>query len=223
MRRQPRTNEQRTRESRERVLEAALRLFSRQGFRSTTLREIADEAGVSTGNVYHHFSDKEEMFDTLLDDYWKILAKPDYPFNAALAAGAFPDDLEALGQAARESVRLYRPYVALIYVDVVEFEGLHIRKFYSEMPGRFARFLKKHGREEEIKRRLRPGISPVSAVMLATRIYLNYFAVEILFGVPNHFGKSSTAVVHEIAEMLRNGILRTGEVAAAPRPRAVSR
>lgn len=223
MRRRVRTNEQRTRESRRAVLDAALRLFSKQGFRSTTMREIADEAGVSTGAVYHHFSDKEQVFDQLLDEYWTVLERPDYPFNVALAAGAFPDDLEALGRSARESVRLYRPYVALIYVDVVEFEGLHIRKFYSEMPGRFAKFLKKHGREEEIQRRLRPGVSPVSAVMLVTRIYLNYFAVEILFGVPNHFGKTTTAVVHEIAEMLRNGILRRDEALDAPRPRAVSR
>jgi hypothetical protein len=38
---------------------------------------------------------------------------------------------------------------------------------------------------------------------------LNYFAVELVFGVPDHFGKSSDEVVHEIAEILRHGMLKT--------------
>ena len=38
---------------------------------------------------------------------------------------------------------------------------------------------------------LRAGISPGSAVMLATRIFYNYFSVEILFGVKDHFGKGT--------------------------------
>jgi len=46
--------------------------------------------------------------------------------------------------------------------------------------------------------------------MFATRFFLNYFAVEILFGVPNHFGKDSEAVILETAEILRHGMLRSG-------------
>jgi hypothetical protein len=57
-------------------------------------------------------------------------------------------------------------------------------------------------------RRLRPGISPTSAVMLASRLFINFFAVEILFGVPNHFGKGTEAVIAEIATVLRHGMLR---------------
>ena len=74
------------------ILEAALQLFSKQGYRGTSIREIAEEAGVSTGNVYHHFPDKEALFRTLLDQYWAAIDTPDFPFNKALAAGAFPDD-----------------------------------------------------------------------------------------------------------------------------------
>jgi hypothetical protein len=48
----------------------------------------------------------------------------DYPGRLA-----FPADLEALARAARDAVEQYRPYVALIYVDVVEFEGQHIRRY----------------------------------------------------------------------------------------------
>ena len=45
-------------------------------------------ARVSTGSVYHQFPDKETIFRTLLDQYWKAIEQPDFPFNRALAEGA---------------------------------------------------------------------------------------------------------------------------------------
>lgn len=203
------TQEERSQRSRGLVLDAALELFSHQGYRATSMRDIAAKAGVSTGAVYHHFRDKETIFLELLDVYWRAIADPDFPINHALRTGSFPENLEAIGLAARESVRQYRPYVALIYVDVVEFEGSHIRKFYSEMADRFERFVADHRGEIRLEGKLRPEIVPSSAVMLAFRTFLNYFAVELVFGVPNHFGKSSDEVVHEIAEILRHGMLRS--------------
>ena len=194
--------------SRERILEAALQLFSSQGYRATSVRDIAAGAGVSTGNVYHHFPDKETIYLTLLDEYWEAIDDPDLPFNRALATGTFPDNLEEVGHASRELVRVYRRHVALIYVDVVEFEGSHIRKFYAEMAERYAKFMATHDGAKALAARRRPGISPASAAMFATRFYINYFAVEILFGVPNHFGKDSETVVRETAEILRHGMLR---------------
>jgi AcrR family transcriptional regulator len=202
---------ERSERSRAQILDAALRLFSSRGYRGTSIRDIADAAGVSTGNLYHQFTDKETIFRTLLDQYWDAIASPDFPFNRALAAGAFPDDLEALGRAARESVALYRPYVALIYVDVVEFEGSHIRKFYSDMARRFEEFLARHPGRAALERRLRPGVSLVSAVMLVSRLFFYYFGTEIVFGVPNHFGKPSEAILREIADILRHGMLRPAE------------
>jgi AcrR family transcriptional regulator len=212
--------------SREAILEAALGLFSSRGYRGTSIREIAAAARVSTGNVYHHFPDKETIFETLLKRYWAAIESPDYPFNRALASGRFPDDLEELAAAAEESVRRYRPYVALIYVDVVELSGSHIRKFYSGMADRFDAFIKSRVGEEKLAARLRPGVTPLSAVMLASRVYLHYFAVEVLFGVANQLGKETPAAVREIAGILRHGILRAEvpeETAGAPVPLRASR
>jgi AcrR family transcriptional regulator len=192
------------------ILQAALRLFSKQGYRGTSIREIAAEAGLSTGNVYHHFPDKEALFTTLLGQYWEAIASPDFPFNRALAAGAFPDDLEALARATEESVRAYRPYVALIYVDVVEMEGTHIRNFYAGMSQRFATFLNQRYPGDALKDRLAPGFHPNTALMLASRIFLHYFAVEILFGVPRQFGLGTPTAIAEISEILRSGLFRQG-------------
>ncbi len=202
--------------SRQAILEAALELFSSQGYRGTSIREIAERAGISTGNVYHHFADKETIFQTVLGQYWKAIESPDFPFNRALASGTFPDNLEEIAAAAHESVHLWRRHVALIYVDVVELSGNHIRKFYSEMAARFERFIVAHG--DAVSGEIRPGVPITTAVMLASRVFLHYSAVEILFGVPKQFGKDSDVVMREIAEILRHGMLREHGVPASGTP-----
>ena len=198
--------EEKSERSRRQVLDSALELFSHQGYRATSVREIAEAAGVSTGNVYHHFPDKEALFNTLLDEFWKISETPRYPFTRALRAGRFPENIELLGAAARDSVREFRPYMALFFVDVLEFDGTHIRRFYSQAPARFAELLEKSG-GEELAKRLRPGVSPVSALLITWRLFFNYFTIELLFKVPEPFGKETGTVIGEIADIIRNGIL----------------
>ena len=197
--------------TRAQILSAALRLFSKQGYRGTSMRDIAEAARVSTGNVYHQFPDKETILRTLLDRYWEEVRSPEYPFNRALFSGAFPDDMVALARAAQETIKKFRPYIALIYVDVVEFEGSHIRRFYEEMASRFQAFL---DARPDLTAKLRPGVSPLSAVMIASRFLLYYYSVEILFNVPNHFGKSNDAVVNDIADIFQLGMLSA--VSGAP-------
>lgn len=198
--------EERSERSRSQILEAALALFSQQGYRATSIREIAERANVSTGNVYHHFRDKDAIFQALLEQYWSAIEDPELPFNRALASGRFPDNLETIGEAARDMVVRFRRHVVLIYVDVVEFEGRHIRKFYTDMAGRFDRFAEQHPGLGAPGGGLREGVGLGLGLMLATRIFMNYFAVEVLFGVPNHFGKDTKAMVAVIADVLRHGL-----------------
>src|SRR5687767_7509629 len=184
--------EEKSERSRRAVLDAALHLFSHQGYRATTVRDIADRARVSTGNLYHHFPDKEALFLALINEYLAVTDTQRFPFMRAMHnTGRFPDNIEELGFAARASVRQFRDYLALIYVDVIEFGGTHIQQFYADMAVRFTRFFEEQGTVDEIRARLRPNVSPTAALLLTARLYFNYFSLEILFGVPEPFGKKS--------------------------------
>ena len=48
-------------QTRQAIAEAALRLFREHGYEATTMRAIAKEAGVATGNAYYYFGSKEEL------------------------------------------------------------------------------------------------------------------------------------------------------------------
>jgi TetR/AcrR family transcriptional regulator, cholesterol catabolism regulator len=74
----PATNDRRTE-----LLDIAARLFAERGLRATTVRDIADAAGILSGSLYHHFDSKESMvdeilrgfLDTLFDRYRQIVAQ----------------------------------------------------------------------------------------------------------------------------------------------------
>ena len=55
------------------ILDAAVRVFARQGFHTCRVADIADDAGVAYGLVYHYFSSKEEILDTLFLERWDAM------------------------------------------------------------------------------------------------------------------------------------------------------
>lgn len=60
-------------DKRRQILDAAIRVFARQGFHSTRVADIADEAGVAYGLVYHYFKSKDEVLNELFSERWSLL------------------------------------------------------------------------------------------------------------------------------------------------------
>ncbi|MGW4638823.1 TetR/AcrR family transcriptional regulator [Sphaerisporangium sp. NPDC004334] len=60
-------------ERREHLVKLAAELFARKGFQATTVRQIADEAGILSGSLYHHFDSKESIVDEVLSTFLKDL------------------------------------------------------------------------------------------------------------------------------------------------------
>jgi TetR/AcrR family fatty acid metabolism transcriptional regulator len=60
-------------EKRRLILDAAVRVFARQGFHACRVSDIADEAGVAYGLVYHYFASKDEILDTLFLERWQVM------------------------------------------------------------------------------------------------------------------------------------------------------
>src|SRR5205823_2982510 len=57
-------------EKRRLILEAAVRVFARKGYHTCRVGDIAEEAGVAYGLVYHYFSSKEEILETIFRETW---------------------------------------------------------------------------------------------------------------------------------------------------------
>lgn len=61
--------------TRERILDAALNIFSSKGYYDTKLDEVADESGTSKGSIYFHFPNKERLFLSLVDQFADLLER----------------------------------------------------------------------------------------------------------------------------------------------------
>jgi AcrR family transcriptional regulator len=54
---------------RDELLDLAAKMFAERGLRATTVRDIADSAGILSGSLYHHFKSKEQMVEEVLRDF----------------------------------------------------------------------------------------------------------------------------------------------------------
>ena len=60
-------------EKRRQILDAAVRVFARSGFHTSRVGDIAEEAGVAHGLLYHYFSSKDEVLETIFREQWSVL------------------------------------------------------------------------------------------------------------------------------------------------------
>lgn len=60
-------------EKRRQILDAAVRVFARKGFHTSRVGDIAEEAGVAHGLLYHYFASKDEVLETVFRENWAVL------------------------------------------------------------------------------------------------------------------------------------------------------
>ena len=105
------------------IEEAAIQLFLEQGYHATSMRQIAEHAGLALGGIYNHFSSKEEIFEAIIIDqhpYKKILPlilAVEGETGEEFFGNAFRIVIKELGQ---------RPeFINLMFIELVEFKGKH--------------------------------------------------------------------------------------------------
>jgi AcrR family transcriptional regulator len=112
------------------ILDAAVRVFARQGFHMCRVSDIADEAGVAYGLVYHYFQSKDQVLDTLFLERWDVM------LDAIRATDALDiparDKLEAIAGFIIDSYRHDPDLMKVIIVEVTRaansFGAAHIGK-----------------------------------------------------------------------------------------------
>jgi AcrR family transcriptional regulator len=98
------------------ILDAAVRVFARQGFHTCRVADIADEARVAYGLVYHYFSSKEQILDTLFLERWDVMLQA---ISAADAEQREPrEKLRAIAAFIIDSYRYDPELMKVIIVEV---------------------------------------------------------------------------------------------------------
>jgi TetR/AcrR family transcriptional regulator, fatty acid metabolism regulator protein len=144
------------------ILDAAVRVFARQGFHTCRVSDIADEAGVAYGLVYHYFQSKDEVLDTLFLERWGLMLDAICEIDAREIAAR--EKLHAIASFIVDSYRHDPDLMKVIIVEVTRaansFGAAHIADI-----NRAYRLIEGIVEQAQRSGEFRAGISPEFAAM----------------------------------------------------------
>ncbi len=192
-------NPQQAAEKRRQILDAAVRVFAREGFNSCRVSDIADEAGVAYGLVYHYFRSKDEVLDTLFLERWEVLlvAIREVDADDTLAAR---EKLHAIASFIVESYRHDPDLMKVIIVEVTRaansFGRAHlaeIREAYDLIAG----IVEQGQRRGEFQDAVTPSFAAM-AFYGAIEQVLTGWIFDVLPGAPEDYDQAKAFVVETI-------------------------
>ena len=191
-------NPQQAAEKRRLILDAAVRVFARQGFHACRVSDIADEAGVAYGLVYHYFRSKDEVLDTLFLERWDILLDAIREVDGQDVAAR--EKLYAIASFIVDSYRHDQDLMKVIIVEVTRaansFGRSHLAKI-REAYDLIAAIVEKAQASGEFKATVTPAFAAM-AFYGAIEQVLTGWIFELLPGAPEDFDQAKAFVIETI-------------------------
>jgi TetR/AcrR family fatty acid metabolism transcriptional regulator len=102
-------------DKRQLILDAAVRVFARKGYHTSRVGDIAEEAGVAHGLLYHYFKSKDELLETIFSNTWTLMLE-------AISG------VESLDESARETLRKVSAIVLRAWRDTPDIVRVLVRE-----------------------------------------------------------------------------------------------
>jgi AcrR family transcriptional regulator len=189
--------------TRQEILQSAHQLFLQNGFHGTSMRQIAQGAGIAVGGIYNHFASKDEIFMAVLTN-----RHPFFDILSALNAAEGQSIESFVRDAASKVVEVVkdRPdFLNLMFIELVEFNARHMPDlfdiFFPQALTFVQRFLDGH-------QELRP--VPIPVLLRAfLGLFFSYVITDILMGdqMPPDMEKNS---LDHFVDIFLHGILAEG-------------
>jgi AcrR family transcriptional regulator len=192
-------------ERRRQIIEAAINLFSRKGFRGTTTHEIADAAGISEAMIFKHFATKQDLYSAIIgvkSETEELLA------SAAKAARGKHDAevLRAVGLKMLEQTERDPSLMRLLLFSALEGHELS-EIFFESRVRRLHEFLSSYIRKGVEEGRFRP-VDPLIVARGFIGMVVHYLLIHEVFGVKRPPRSSPEEVVELFVSIFLKGIQR---------------
>jgi len=184
------------------IVESAYALFLAKGYHGTSMRQIAERAGLALGGIYNHFASKEEIFAAVFDThhpYHRVL--PIFEDAHGETVKAFVHD--AARRIEKEVVGFETKILPLMFVELVEFQGQHmaqlVQTFLPKAIGFVQRFTERRGK-------LRSTPLPIMLRMLIS-MFVGYLMTGIVLRQVPGFNNLSVDWFDGMVDIYLHGIL----------------
>jgi AcrR family transcriptional regulator len=189
--------------TRQEILQSAYQLFLKNGYHGTSMRQIAQGAGIAVGGIYNHFGSKDAIFVAILSD-----RHPFFDILPALNTAEGQDVESFVRDAAAKVVNVVqdRPdFLNLMFIELVEFNAQHVPELFITFFPQALAFVQRffNGRQE-----LRP--LPIPILLRAfLGLFFSYVITDILMGdlMPVDMEKST---LDHFVDIFLHGILAEG-------------
>lgn len=206
----PRNNDAQTSAGEAAIMDSAVRLFSENGFDGVSMRQIAEAAGVSKANIYHHFQSKEALYLAIIRQSAGRLTR--LIENLEEGRGNFDQRLRQFAHAHLEHVFENSMTVRLVLREAFSGDEEKSRLLVEQFVGGIIKRLIaifKSGQEAGV---LRPDLDPALCAMQLMGSDLFYFqSYGMLKHLPEaRFALDRSEYSREMMDVLLNGMLVPG-------------
>ncbi|MGB2965115.1 MAG: TetR/AcrR family transcriptional regulator [Anaerolineales bacterium] len=113
------------------IIATAHTLFAEQGYHGTSMRQIAEKAGITLGGIYNHFSGKEDIFQSLIIEYHPISDVVTKLEN--IRGSNVSETVHFAAQTIQSTLQERGDYINLLFAELIEFQGEHINTVFGEV------------------------------------------------------------------------------------------
>ena len=158
------------------VLDAAYRLIIEQGYAATSMRQIADKAGLALGGIYNHFSSKEQVFHAILEERHPFIQI--VPILNSVQGDHVEEFVRNAAHTLVDQLGHHPDFLNLMLIEIVEFGGEHVPLLFGKY---FPMLLPLAQRISGLNGNMR-SIPAFVLVRAFLGMFFSYYITEILLG-----------------------------------------
>ena len=113
------------------ILDAAYGLIIEQGYAATSMRQIAEKAGLALGSIYNHFSAKEDVFRSIMQERHPFLEI--IPILSSVEGETVEEYVRNVAHALIDQLGNHAEFLNLLLTEIVEFHGQHVPLVFEKM------------------------------------------------------------------------------------------
>jgi AcrR family transcriptional regulator len=190
-------------QTRQTILSAAYDLIIRQGYAATSMRQIAQKAGLALGGIYNHFSSKEEVFRAIVEERHPFFQM--IPLLNTVQGDTVEEYIHNAARTLVAELGRHPEFLNLMLVEIVEFKAKHIPHVFDKFLPLLMPIAQHIG---SLQGETRP-IPPFVLVRAFMGMFFSYYITEILIArsLPPDLRKHNANAIDHFADIFLHGIL----------------
>ncbi len=186
--------------TRQAILDATYSLIIEQGYAATSMRQIAERAGLALGGIYNHFPSKDDIFSTIILErhpFFQI-----FPLLNSVEGNTIEEFVRKAARLLTDELGHHPDFLNLMLTEIVEFKGQHVPLVFAKI---FPLVLPLGQRIASLTGSVRPIPGPV-LVRAFLGMFFSYYITGVLLG-PSMPKEMQEDALNHFVEIFLHGIL----------------